>query len=209
MTGTAPDWLYPLRAGQTLSSNEWVEFHLHRFLASRFLAHMLSQDRRDVVGTAVVLWAESYRQDPAGTLPDDDPSLARLAGFGRDLPGWQAMRGLVLWGWSAVEVRDEADVPVAGGFLGHQVVAQIAATSWRRKSGKVQGRAAAAQATLRSRVKDKLEKLGRGQMVKNPDVVAQVADWLVQADLWATPENVAEALHVLHGLPKVVPVARR
>lgn len=41
---------------------------------------------------AVLLWSAAWHQSPAGSLPSTDQALAKLAGFGRDLPGWQDMR---------------------------------------------------------------------------------------------------------------------
>jgi hypothetical protein len=50
---------------------------------------------------AVMLWCASWHQIPASSLPSDDRLLAKLAGYGRDVPGWQrikqdALRGFVL-----------------------------------------------------------------------------------------------------------------
>lgn len=83
-----PDWEYPLAWGEMLATHEWIEFHLHRFLTSRMLAYALAEGRRADVATALILWSEAFRQDPAGTLPDDDVQLAALARYGGDAPGW-------------------------------------------------------------------------------------------------------------------------
>ena len=50
---------------------------------------------------AVLLWSASWRQIPAGSLPDNETILARLCGLGRDLKTFrkhraEAMRGFVL-----------------------------------------------------------------------------------------------------------------
>lgn len=52
----------------------------------------------------VLLWAASWHQIPAGSLPTDDRLLAHLAGFGRDVPGWQQARPGAMRGWH--ECRD-------------------------------------------------------------------------------------------------------
>ncbi|MBS0219157.1 MAG: hypothetical protein JSR91_00295 [Proteobacteria bacterium] len=56
----------------------------------------------EIFRCAVLLWCAAWHQIPAGSLPSDDPSLARLAGLGRDLKGWAkiksgAMRGFRLF----------------------------------------------------------------------------------------------------------------
>lgn len=40
----------------------------------------------------VLSWCVSWHQVPAGSLPADDATLARLLGFGRDLKGWKKAR---------------------------------------------------------------------------------------------------------------------
>lgn len=72
---------------------------------------------------AVLLWAASWHQIPAGSLPDNDAVLTKLIGLGRDVRTFRkhkagAMRGFV--------VCDD-------GRLYHPVVAEQALTSWRRK----------------------------------------------------------------------------
>lgn len=52
----------------------------------------------------IVLWAASFHEKPAGSLPAEDRLLARLAGFGRDLAGFMAVRGKAVEGW--VECAD-------------------------------------------------------------------------------------------------------
>lgn len=44
------------------------------------------------LGLAVIAWAVSWHQLPAGSLPNDDAVLARLMGFGRDVKGWRKVR---------------------------------------------------------------------------------------------------------------------
>lgn len=48
---------------------------------------------------AIELWWESRQQVPAGSLPDDDIALTRLAGYGRDIASWRAIRPDALYGW--------------------------------------------------------------------------------------------------------------
>lgn len=191
---------YPLRMGQTLASNEWVEFHIHKFLTSRFKAYCLrdGDHGRARMGTALILWAECYRQDPAGTLPDDDVELAQLAGYGADAPGWAAVREAVLHGWMTCLCEDDTE---GQHRLGHPLIAEIAARSFRRKSGKAAGRTAAALSVARTRVKKQLERLGMGRLAASADVVELIARWCEDSGLWITEDNVKQGAEVVTGQP--------
>lgn len=201
MSGALTDlWVYPLHKGQTLASNEWFEMHGHRLLASRWLAYILKDDRRDIGFTAMILWAESYRQDPAGTLPDDDVELAQLARYGADVAAWQAVKELALYGWCPCSVEtDGASIR----RLGHRFIAEVAERSFRRKSGKVAGREAARVANMRNRVKSKLIAMGRKTLSENKGLVEALTRWLDANDLFVTEDNVLAAMEEA-GVPRVV-----
>lgn len=197
-------WVYPLRRGDTLATNEWVEWHLHRFLSSRFLAETIYHDRRDCGLTAIILWSESYRQDPAGTLPDNDVELAQLARYGRDVDAWRAVREHVLHGWRPCLV--ETDVGVIRDRLGHEVIAEIAAKSARRRDGRKAGRESARLSTLRSRVKGKLADMHQKRMSEDREAVSQIAAWLDESGLYANEENIRAALAAVLKVGRVVPL---
>jgi hypothetical protein len=196
-------WAYPLRFGQTLSSSDWVEFHIHRFLTSRFKAYCLRDGEagRAIGFTALLLWSECYRQDPAGTLPDDDVELAQIAGFGADVAGWQAIRDRALHGWRPCLCDDGIEGVTR---LGHLVIADIAVRTYQRKAGKAAGREAAQMSVSKSRVKKHLMALRNGKaMAGDPAAVEAVARWLETAGLWITEANVAQAAQVVLGYTPV------
>jgi len=196
-------WHYPLALGDTLTSNDWVEWHFHKFLESRFLSYALAEQRRADIGTAIILWSACYRQDPAGTLPDDDVELARIAGFGPDLAGWKEARPRVLYGWKPCSV----DTPHgAVERLGHEVIAGVAFESWKRKAGKVQGRAAQRLAVMRSRVRKVMQKVGLSRQADVPDVVEAITNWLDQGNLFVTEENVRAGAVAAAGVPDLRPI---
>lgn len=116
--------LYPLKQGETLTQHDWVEMQHVKLLGSGWRAAMNRVPAAGYFG--FILWMESMRQDPAGTLPDDDDQLAMLAGFGRDVEGWRAMRADgALYGWGPCLVEDDArDVPRRR--LSHRTVEEIA-----------------------------------------------------------------------------------
>ena len=72
---------------------------------------------------AVMLWCASWHQVPAASLPDDDRVLANLAGFGRDIAGWQVVRAGALRGF----------VMAQDGRWYHPVVAEKALEAWLEK----------------------------------------------------------------------------
>jgi hypothetical protein len=69
---------------------------------------------------AVVLWAKSWHQLPASSLPLDDRLLADLAGYGRAVKEWRRVREGALRGF----------IHCSDGRLYHPVVADIAIDSW-------------------------------------------------------------------------------
>jgi hypothetical protein len=71
----------------------------------------------------VTLWLKSQDQVPAGSLPNDDVDLCRLAELGRDLKTWKKLKQGALRGW--YECSD--------GLLYHPVVAEIVQEQWRDK----------------------------------------------------------------------------
>ena len=71
----------------------------------------------------ILLIYQSWSQLPTASLPDDDHELAHLAGFGRDVESWQAIRDDALYGWILCE----------DGRWYHPVVAEKALEAWQHK----------------------------------------------------------------------------
>lgn len=99
-----------------LSGVQFFPLDIDRLLGSQF--HSSADDAAWRAG--ITLWIKAFRQVPAGSLPDDDVALARLAEFGRDVRGWQRVRAAALRGW----------VRCADGRLYHRVVAERALSAW-------------------------------------------------------------------------------
>ncbi|MEI4470939.1 DUF1376 domain-containing protein [Frigidibacter sp. MR17.24] len=204
MTGTTTSFttiFYPLSWGETLSNHEWFELHIHRLLKSRLVAGAIREGRREDIATALLLWTESFVQDPAGTLPSDDLELMDLARYSGDAAGWEQAKRWALHGWVPVHVGDDEDR--AQDRLGHPFIIPIVERMWKRKSGREQGREAAKLAVTRSRVKKKLAALGQKRLAGNREVIASVADWLDTSNLYITDENVMAALEMI-GVPRIV-----
>lgn len=90
-----------------------------RLFGSTFHARASDSEWR----AGVTLWLKSWDQVPAGTLPDDDIDLCRLAELGRDLKTWRKLRAGALHGW----------FKCADGRLHHKVVAEGVMEAWERK----------------------------------------------------------------------------
>lgn len=72
---------------------------------------------------AVLLWAASWHQLPAGSLPDNDAVLTRLIGLGRDTTTFARHRDQALRGF----------VTCSDGRLYHPVVAEQVNSAWESK----------------------------------------------------------------------------
>ena len=99
-----------------LSGVRFFPLDIDRLLGSQF--HAGADDAAWRAG--ITLWIKAFRQLPAGSLPDDDVALARLADYGRDTRSWRKARAAALRGW--VRCRD--------GRLYHRVVAERALSAW-------------------------------------------------------------------------------
>ena len=71
---------------------------------------------------AVLLWCAAWHQGPAASLPDNDRVLAGLAGYGRDLDSWHAVK---------VEALHHF-IGCSDGRLYHPVIAAKALEAWDR-----------------------------------------------------------------------------
>lgn len=77
----------------------------------------------DEFKTAFRLWAKSWAQIPAASLPDDDRLLAHLAGLSENMPKWKKVKAVALRGW----------ILCSDGRLYHPVIAQKALESMGKR----------------------------------------------------------------------------
>jgi len=87
---------------------------------------------------AVLLWCASWHQIPAGSLPDDDMVLSRLAGFGRVVNEWREHKVGALRNW----------IKCVDGRLYHPTVSSKANEAWEAKQKQRERTAAARAARL-------------------------------------------------------------
>ena len=72
---------------------------------------------------AVTLWWAAWGQVPAGSLPDDDVVLCRLADLGRDVKTWRRLKARALHGF----------VACSDGRLYHPVICEQALIAWDKR----------------------------------------------------------------------------
>lgn len=70
-----------------------------------------------------MLWCASWHQLPAGSLPNDDRVLAKLAGFGRVVDEWLKIKAEAMHGW----------VMCSDGRWYHPVICEKANEAWEGK----------------------------------------------------------------------------
>lgn len=77
----------------------------------------------DEFKAGVLLWAASWVQTPAASLPDDDRILCRLAQY--PMAQWKELREVALHGW----------VKCSDGRIYHPVIAELALTAFSKRKG--------------------------------------------------------------------------
>lgn len=95
---------------------DYMPLHVNQLRDSDFTATVSDAAFR----AGVLLWAASWHQLPAASIPDDDRVIAGLAGFGRFVDQWRLVRDEALHGW----------VKCSDGRLYHPKVAEQANKAW-------------------------------------------------------------------------------
>lgn len=103
---------------------QFMPIVIGRLFGSDFHSHATDSEWR----AGVTLWLKAWHQLPAGSLPDDDVSLCRLAELGRDLDEWRRIKAGALRGW----------VKCSDGRLYHRVVCAEALDAWKHKLARVE-----------------------------------------------------------------------
>lgn len=98
---------------------QFMPLDIVRLFGSRF--HAIATDAEWRAG--VTLWLKSFHQIPAGSIPNDDVEVCRLAELGRDLKTWRKVKANALHGW----------VLCTDGRLYHPTVCEKANEAWQRK----------------------------------------------------------------------------
>jgi len=184
-------WIYPLAAGETLARCDWAPLYFDRLLRSRYVATV--DPAAGFYG--FILWAAAYRQDPAGTLPDDDVELCRLAGLGRDLDAWAEVRAGALYGWRPTSIEGAAPGDI--GRLGHPTIAEISADTFARVAEAKQDAREGGRRKALSRVRKALAVAGlRSGFIDAPGTVESIAEILKTAGDHVTPASVRRAAEI-------------
>lgn len=130
MTESLPDPLVPIDVD--LRNFAYTPMFRGRLFGSSFHAKVSDAGWR----AGVTLWLKSWDQTPAGTLPEDEVELCRLAELARDLKSWRKVAKEALWGW----------FKCSDGRLHHRTVADGVLEAWGQKQTQ-RDRTAKARAT--------------------------------------------------------------
>jgi len=98
---------------------DYMPLHGNHLFGSEFNA--LATD--DAWRAGVTLWWAAWNQQPAGSLPDNDMALCRLADLGRDVKGWKQIREMALRGF----------VLCSDGRLYHPFICKQALIAWDKR----------------------------------------------------------------------------
>ncbi|WP_062116717.1 DUF1376 domain-containing protein [Collimonas pratensis] len=159
----------------------FLPLDIARLFNSEF--HARSNDTEWRAG--VTLWLKSFHQVPAGSIPDDDVQLARLAELGRDTKTWKKVKGVALHGW--IKCND--------GRLYHPVVAEKAAEAL---AGKKTQRGRTAKGRLQvmlkrlSQASDMVEFASAETSVQT--VLSELSQYLSQTEFDAVSTSVTDSV---------------
>jgi hypothetical protein len=138
MTDALPSPLVP--PDTDLRSFPYTPIYRARLFGSSFNSRATDAEWR----AGVTLWLKSQDQVPAGSLPDDDIDLCRLADLGRETAKWKKLRAGALRGW----------IKCSDGRLYHPVVAEIVNEQCNAKISQSQRTLMARIAALEKRLKN-------------------------------------------------------
>lgn len=112
----------------------YMELDVARLIDSDFFAMATGDEFK----AGVALWAKSWNQVPAASLPDNDRVLAHLSGAGSR---WSKVRTMALHGWARCE----------DGRLYHPVVAEKALKAWAERQSYREDKSSEAERKARER----------------------------------------------------------
>ena len=120
----------PLSPDVDLSDYRFMPVDVVQLRDSRWVDVVTGEEFR----AGMLLQCSAWHQVPAASLPDDDLQLAKLAGYGRSLDAWNAVRTGALYGF----------VKASDGRLYHPVLVEKALAAWAgKRKASVKGKAGA------------------------------------------------------------------
>jgi hypothetical protein len=117
MVSDLPEPLVP--ADADLRDFAFMPIDIVRLFGSGFHARANDAEWR----AGVTLWLKSFHQTPAGSLPQDDVELCRLAELGRDVRAWKKAKEMALHKWMLC----------SDGRLYHPTVSEKVREAWDAK----------------------------------------------------------------------------
>jgi hypothetical protein len=130
-----------------------------RLFGSSFHAHSSDSEWR----AGVTLWLKSWDQVPAGSLPDDDIDLCRLAELGRDSKTWSEVKPGAMRGW----------IKCSDGRWYHPVVAEGVNEALERKKAQRLRTLKARIAALRKMLDEAQTAEAKASITRQIDILSQ------------------------------------
>lgn len=167
-------------AGCVLQDFPHTPMYRARLFGSSFHARATDSEWR----AGVTLWMKSWDQTPAGSLPDDDIELCRLAELARDMKLWKKLRAGAMRGW----------VLCSDGRLYHPVVAEGVNNALEAKVAQRDKTTKARIAALEKRLKDASDSTQKDAITEEIRKLSQSLSLRQsQKDLLAVTESVTES----------------
>ena len=113
----------PISCEVDLSDFPRMPLDVVKMKESAFIVKATAEEFR----AAVILWAVSWHQVPAGSLPSSDTELAYLAGYGRSTKEWLKVKHMALSKW----------VMCSDGRLYHPLIVENALDAWEKKKKQI------------------------------------------------------------------------
>jgi len=160
--------VYPISSDERLQSHYFFQMHFARWLSSTF--RMLADP--DVRGIGIDLICLAQNEAPVGTLPVDPRMLSRLCGL--SLEDWNklAQREIPpLYGWEPCLCDGEIR-------LMHRVVMEMALGAVASKRSAVEGAAQRRDAKRLKDLRERIEAIGAGQVLRQANVLDRIDAWL-------------------------------
>ena len=167
-----------------LTGYRWMPLDVERVIDS----DTFGLSTGDEFKTAFRLWAKSWKQVPAASLPNDDRLLAHLAGL--ELPTWRKRKAVALRGW----------ILCSDGRLYHPVIAEKAIESMGKRDAHAEREQSkdTRQQRYRERRKELFAVLREHGIVPSKDAKMDELERLV-ASLPASPNVTQSVTGETHG----------
>ncbi len=159
----------------------FMPLDIQRLFNSEFHARATDAEWR----AGLTLWLKSFHQVPAGSIPDEEVSLARLAELGRDVKTWRKVKDVALYGW----------IKCSDGRLYHPVVVEKVNEAWdgkRKQRGRTAKARLQAMLTRLSKAADDFEFAHVESNIQT--LLDELSHYLLQTEMESVRKSVTDSI---------------